>query len=49
LHKPVYNVLATIGMRAIDSDMIYEASWKIHKGIWAPGQTYTLGLRGGYE
>jgi len=49
LHKPVYNVLATIGMRAIDSDMIYEAGWKILKGLWAPVQTYTLGLRGGYE
>ena len=49
LHKPVYNILATIGMRAIDSDMVYEAGWKIHKGLWAPEQAYTLGLRGGYE
>jgi len=49
LHRPVYNILATIGMRAIDSDMIYEAGWKVYKGLWAPGQTYTLGLRGGYE
>lgn len=49
LAKPVYNVLATIGMRAIDSDMIYEAAVKIHKGLWAPNQPYTVGMRGGYE
>ncbi|MEZ0319836.1 MAG: transketolase C-terminal domain-containing protein [Pyrobaculum sp.] len=49
LARPVYNVLATIGMRAIDSDMIYEAAVKIYKGLWAPNQPYTVGLRGGYE
>ncbi|ACB40714.1 transketolase C-terminal domain-containing protein [Pyrobaculum neutrophilum] len=49
LQRPVYNALATIGMRAIDSDMIYEAALKVAKGLWAPNQTYTIGLRGGYE
>lgn len=49
LQRPVYNALATIGMRAIDSDMIYEAAVKVAKGLWAPNQTYTIGLRGGYE
>jgi pyruvate ferredoxin oxidoreductase alpha subunit len=36
-------------MRAIDSDMIYEAALKVLKGLWAPNHTYTIGLRGGYE
>lgn len=49
LHKPIYSVLATIGMRAIDSDMIYEMALKVHKGLWAPDVTYTVGLRGGYD
>ena len=49
LQRPVYSALATIGMRAIDSDMIYEATLKVLKGLWAPNQTYTIGLRGGYE
>ncbi|MCU7787883.1 ferredoxin oxidoreductase [Pyrobaculum sp. 3827-6] len=48
IQKPVYNVLATIGMRAIDSDMIYDAAVKIHRGLWAPNTPYTVGLRG-YE
>lgn len=49
VQRPVYNVLATIGMRAIDSDMIYEAAMKVYRGLWAPGVPYTIGLRGGYE
>ncbi|MFP3212245.1 MAG: transketolase C-terminal domain-containing protein [Thermoproteus sp.] len=49
VQRPVYSALATIGMRAIDSDMIYEAALKVWKGLWAPNQTYTIGLRGGYE
>jgi pyruvate ferredoxin oxidoreductase alpha subunit len=49
LQRPIYSALATIGMRAIDSDMIYEAALKVLKGLWAPNQTYTIGLRGGYE
>ncbi|MEM0468085.1 MAG: transketolase C-terminal domain-containing protein [Pyrobaculum sp.] len=49
LARPVYSFLATVGMRAIDSDMIYEAAVKVHRGLWAPGYTYTVGLRGGYE
>ncbi len=49
LQRPIYSALATVGMRAIDSDMIYEAALKVLKGLWAPNQTYTIGLRGGYE
>jgi len=49
LQRPIYSALATIGMRAVDSDMIYEAAIKVLKGFWAPNQTYTIGLRGGYE
>jgi pyruvate ferredoxin oxidoreductase alpha subunit len=49
VQRPVYSALATIGMRAIDSDMIYEAALKVWRGLWAPNQTYTIGLRGGYE
>jgi len=49
LQRPIYSALATVGMRAIDSDMIYEAALKVWRGLWAPNQTYTIGLRDGYE
>jgi pyruvate ferredoxin oxidoreductase alpha subunit len=49
IQKPVYSMLATIGMRAIDSDMIYDAAVKIHRGLWTPTTPYTVGLRGAYE
>ncbi len=49
LGRVIHCALATVGMRAIDSDMIYEAALKTHKGLWVAGETYTVGLRGGYE
>ncbi|MEL9990134.1 MAG: transketolase C-terminal domain-containing protein [Thermoproteus sp.] len=47
LARPVYNVLATVGMRAIDTDMIYEGALKAYRGQWVPDEVYTIGLRGG--
>ncbi|MEZ0249077.1 MAG: transketolase C-terminal domain-containing protein, partial [Thermoproteus sp.] len=47
LARPIYSILATIGMRAIDTDMIYEGALKVYRGQWGPDEVHTIGLRGG--
>jgi len=46
LGKPVYPMLATIGMRAVDSDQIEHAVRHVIENRWRPWKPFYIGLRG---